>query len=91
MYVNDPTTWNTSGATFVDNHARDTGGGISLRTENFHEDAFLDGCLFVSNGAGDGGALFQESRYAKFEVSSSVFRQNYAGEKVAQTRDLGRA
>lgn len=82
LYVDYPTIWNASEATFVDNYASDKGGGMSLRTETWDYHVFLDACLFVANAAGDGGALSQESRYAGFRIGSSVFTGNYAGERV---------
>lgn len=77
-----PEDFEASAAAFVGNNAA-TGGGVWLRTDNDNfEYSSFDSCAFVGNGAGDGGALFQDSQQHGFSVTSSVFRENFAGEKV---------
>lgn len=91
LYIYVPDDFKASGTAFMKNYADDVGGGLFLRSEDYKVNVdvsnyhLLEGCLFVDNGAGDGGGLYQDSEYFGFSIKSSVFERNYAGESVDPT------
>lgn len=88
LYIYVPKDFKASSAEFINNSADAIGGGIFLRTEGEKETLLgsssyygLEKCFFVGNSAGDGGGLYQDSEIYGFSIKSSVFKENYAGER----------
>lgn len=85
MYIDVPEEFRALDAAFVNNNADQMGGAIYIRTEGSQYDhgiLALERCSLVSNGAGSGGGLYEDSESDGLSIICSVFRDNYAGERM---------